>query len=134
MRLFLYTAVFFLLASCATRQPVLYPNNHLQEVGSIQAERDIEECRQYADRLIRTGSTRDVAESTVLGGASGAAIGAAGGAVVGSAGSGAGIGGGSGAMAGLLRGLFRASEPSPLYKAYVDRCLQEKGYQPIGWQ
>ena len=26
------------------------------------------------------------------------------------------------------------SEPNPTYKAFVDRCLREQGYEPIGWQ
>ena len=25
------------------------------------------------------------------------------------------------------------SNPSPVYKRFVDRCLREKGYDPIGW-
>jgi len=35
---------------------------------------------------------------------------------------------------GRLRGLFKAREPSPVYKNFVDRCLRERGYEPIGWK
>ncbi|MBP1731211.1 MAG: putative exported protein [Deltaproteobacteria bacterium] len=40
-------------------------------------------------------------------------------------------GGGAG---GLFYGILRGSEPSPLYRGVVDRCLREKGYDPVGWQ
>ncbi len=29
---------------------------------------------------------------------------------------------------------FRASRPSLTYKTFVNRCLREKGYDPIGWE
>jgi hypothetical protein len=54
--------------------------------------------------------------------------------VVGELGRGAGVGAATGATAGLIRGLFKASQPSPVYKSFVERCLQEKGYEPIGWK
>jgi hypothetical protein len=56
------------------------------------------------------------------------------GAVTGSFGRGVGIGAAGGAAAGLVTGAMKASQPSPLYKAFVNRCLSEKGYDPIGWQ
>jgi hypothetical protein len=36
----------------------------------------------------------------------------------------------------LLMGLFSAgtSQPSHAYVNYVNRCLQEKGYEVIGWE
>ena len=47
------------------------------------------------------------------------------------------IGAASGAVWGLLMGLFRESGPSQPNQAYtnfVNRCLQEKGYEVTGWQ
>jgi len=29
--------------------------------------------------------------------------------------------------------VIKASEPSPLYKSFVNRCLSTKGYEVIGW-
>ena len=29
---------------------------------------------------------------------------------------------------------FDASEPTQIYKRFVDQCLRDKGYQPIGWR
>jgi hypothetical protein len=126
-----------LLAACAAPRPVLYPNEHLRAVGSQAAERDIAECRRLAEAAGATaaGARGDAAAGgAVTGGAVGGAAGAAGGAVVGAAGRGAAVGAASGATAGLLRGLFRSSGPSPAYRNVVDRCLAERGYEPMGWE
>ena len=40
----------------------------------------------------------------------------------------------AGAIGGLFRGLFRSREPDPVFRNYVDQCLRERGYQPIGWR
>ena len=127
-----------LLTGCAQPRPVLYPNAQLAAVGREQADRDIAECRQLAETAgarPAAGAGEAAARSTVGGAAIGGASGAAGGAVVGSAGSGAAIGAASGAAAGLLRGLFGGSGgPSPAYRQFVDRCLAERGYEPVGWE
>jgi len=44
------------------------------------------------------------------------------------------VGAASGATAGFLRGLFRRSPPSNAYKQLVQRCLKERGYDPVGWE
>ena len=48
------------------------------------------------------------------------------------------IGAASGAVWGLLTGLFYAivgpPESNQAYTNYVNRCLQEKGYEVTGWQ
>ena len=79
-----------------------------------------------------------MATGTVVGGGIGAASDAVGGAIVGAAGSGSMIGAASGAVWGLLTGLFYAIagplEPSQAYRKFVDRCLQEQGYEVSGWQ
>jgi len=122
------------LSGCAASAPVLYPNAHLTRVGRPQSERDIAECKQLADQHVASGGAGTVAGSTAVGGGAGAAVGAAGGAVRGAAGTGAAVGAASGATAGFLRGLFKASEPSPVYKNFVNHCLRERGYEPVGWQ
>jgi hypothetical protein len=133
-------AVFLLvivcLASCAPK-PILYPNQHYHDVGQETAERDIEDCSQMAKDAGATpsrGKTGQVAGSTAGGGAVGSAAGAVGGAVVGHPGRGAMVGAASGATAGFLRGLFRRSPPSQAYKQFVQRCLKERGYDPVGWE
>jgi 6-phosphogluconate dehydrogenase (decarboxylating) len=48
------------------------------------------------------------------------------------------IGAASGAVWGLLSGLFfmatGPSQPTQAYTNFVNRCLQEKGYEVTGWQ
>jgi hypothetical protein len=109
----------------------------LQAIGPEMARQDIAECQSLAEAAGSSPSQSkggEAARNTIGGGALGAATGAAGGAVVGSAGSGSAIGAASGAAAGLLRGLFSRSEPNQVYIAFVNRCLQERGYEVVGWQ
>jgi len=129
-----------LLTACSTAQPILYPNAHMQSVGKETAAQDIEACRQLAETAGAeqgSGKTGRVATSTAVGAGAGAAAGAVGGAISGSVGRGSMIGAASGAVWGLLMGLFRASgssQPNQAYTNFVNRCLQEKGYEVTGWQ
>lgn len=124
-----------LLAGCADKRPVLYPNARLKQVGADAAQRDVDECL----RLAREGGADDdrgaeVAKSTAGGAAVGGAVGAATGAVLGNLGRGAAAGAAGGAAGGLVHGAFNSSNPDPVFKGWVDRCLREKGYEPIGWK
>lgn len=131
-----------LLSACSSARPVLYPNARLESVGQDGAERDIEACRQLAESAGAEegggGKGRRVAASTAVGAGVGAASGAVGGAISGAAGHGSMIGAASGAVWGLLTGLFHAaagpSQPNQAYTNFVNRCLQEKGYEVTGWQ
>ena len=140
---FLAAAIFSLiLIACAAQRPILYPNQHLQRVGISAADRDVDECMQRAEEYGSAGAGTTALEQAGVGGgtraAIGAAAGAAGGAVVGRAGTGAAVGaaggGAAGVTRGLIHGLTRKQSPSPVYKTFVNRCLREKNYDPIGWQ
>ncbi|HTZ39723.1 MAG TPA: cell envelope biogenesis protein OmpA [Syntrophales bacterium] len=121
------------LIGCA-QKPVLYPNNRLKTAGDAQAQRDIDECMQTAEAYVKKNQESKVAEGAVKGGAIGAATGAAVGAVTGNFGRGLASGAAGGAAGGATYGLFKAAEPSPVYKSFVNKCLQDKGYEPVGWQ
>ena len=129
-----------LLVACSTAQPILYPNAHMQSVGKETAAQDIEACRKLAESAGAEGGTGKagrVATNTAVGGGVGAAAGAVGGAISGSPGTGAMIGAATGAVWGFLMGLFResgSSQPNQAYTNFVNRCLQEKGYEVTGWQ
>lgn len=130
-----------LLTACSTAHPILYPNAHLQSVGKEIAEKDIEACRQLAESAGAeedSGKAGRVATGTAVGAGAGAAAGAVGGAISGSVGQGSMIGAASGAVWGLLTGLYHAiagpSQPNQAYTNFVNRCLQEKGYEVSGWQ
>jgi outer membrane lipoprotein SlyB len=123
------------VAGCASKRPVLYPDAHYEAVGREVAEVDVEECMRLAEEQVgREKAGSKVAKDTTVGGGSGAAIGAAGGAVRGRAGRGAATGAAMGATAGLLRGIFRSRDPDPIFKNYVQTCLGERGYKTIGWR
>lgn len=131
------------IAGCTAARPVLYPNEHYTSVGEAAAQRDIEECMMRAREFAKGGSqaeakARNAAKSAGYGAVTGAAVGAVGGAISGGAGEGAAVGAATGATAGLLHslfgGFFGREGPDPVEGSYVDRCLREKGYDPIGWK
>jgi hypothetical protein len=131
--------VLLILGGCSGPAPVLYPNAHLKSVGADAAEGDIDICREMAEAAgAKQGSGRagEVATDTAVGAGVGAASGAVGGAISGAAGQGSLIGLASGAVWGLLTGLFRSgsSHPSQAYVNFVNRCLEERGYEVAGWQ
>jgi hypothetical protein len=140
-----YLAVIPVLGSagCSAARPVLYPNEHYTRVGDAAAQRDIDECMIRAQEFAKGGSqaeakARDAAKSAGYGAVSGAAVGAVGGAIGGNVGEGAAVGAATGATAGLVHsvfgGFFGPSGPDPVVGSFVDRCLREKGYDPIGWK
>lgn len=130
------TALLF-LSACAGPKPILYPNEHLQAVGQETAKDDIAECREMAEAggaKEGESKTGQVAGRTAAGAGVGAASGAVGGAISGAAGAGSLIGAASGATIGLLTGIFSRPNPGQGYINFVNRCLSEKGYEPVGWE
>lgn len=130
-------------AGCATQRPVLYPNEQFKRVGSSVAERDTGDCIHQAEVYVasdgRTGrAVQGAATEAATSASIGAAAGAAGGAVVGHGVTGAGVGAAGGAAASaarsLIHGLTGKQNPSPVFKNFVNHCLRDKGYDPIGWQ
>ena len=133
---FLIVVLVLLFAGCAAQKPgpVLYPNSHLKKVGEPQAQKDISDCSQQADQFVKANPGAKVVNGVIVGGVGGAVVGGAVGAVTGHIGRGAAIGGVAGATTGLVGGLYQSSKPSPVYKAFVNKCLKDRGYEPIGWE
>jgi outer membrane lipoprotein SlyB len=139
---FLLLAGALVVAGCAARRPVLYPNEQFNKVGDAAAQRDIDDCMQRADQYVKSGGqsaqvAKQIGGRAAVAGGVGAASGAVGGAIAGNPGEGAAIGAASGATAGVLSGLFdswSSKEVDPVYANFVDRCLRERGYEPIGWK
>ncbi len=136
MKLLPFVIALLLVAGCAGKSqgPVLYPNQHLKAVGEERAQADIADCSRLAEAYVKANPNAKVVKGVIVGGAGGAAVGAAVGAVTGGLGRGALVGGVAGATAGLVRGAYKSSKPTPVYKAFVNRCLTERGYEPIGWE
>lgn len=122
-----------LVSGCAHQKPRLYPNAAAQTRGPAVIDRDIESCENLAEAhgvdYSDGGIARRTAEGGVVGGASGAAVGA----VVGNVGRGAAVGAAYGVTSGFFRGLFAGERPHPTYQKFVNRCLRDKGYDPVGW-
>jgi len=139
----LLVSIVLVVAGCSARRPVLYPNDQYNKVGDATAQRDIDDCLSRAEQYVKSGgqtgqqTARQVGGRTAVGAGVGAATGAVGGAIAGNPGEGAAIGAASGATAGLLSGLFdswSSKEVDPVYANFVDRCLRDRGYDPIGWK
>ncbi len=123
------------LSACAAKQPVLYPNAHYKDVGEAQAQQDIAECRQLADNAGVDRSTgKDIAQTAASDAAIGAAAGAGAGVVRGDVGERAATGAAAGAAVGATRATLRSGDPDPIYKRFVEKCLRDRGYEPIGWR
>jgi hypothetical protein len=107
----------------------------LEKVGKSVAEADIDACIQLAnDYGAKEDSGTKVAKDTGVGAAVGGAAGAAVGAVTGNLGRGAAVGAAGGGAAAMTRSALKSGEPDPVFKKFVDQCLRDKGYQPIGWR
>jgi hypothetical protein len=125
-----------LTAGCGAKRPVLYPNAHLERVGSETARADIDACMQMAEAHV---SASGKGGRVLKDGAKGAAIGAAAGAAVsavlgGNVGRSAAAGAAGGGAAGATRSALNSDDPDPVFRGFVDRCLREKGYDVVGWK
>lgn len=119
------------LAGCAHQKPVLYSANGQHTAGDQAVDACIARARS-AGLSYKRGS--NVGRNAVENGAVGGAGGAVAGAIYGNAARGAAAGAAGGVAAGLVRGLFHHDgKPSPAYRNYVNRCLRDQGYDPVGW-
>jgi len=125
-----------ILTACSAKQPIFYPNDHLQAVGKTQARTDVDRCMAEAKEYgVKNDASKTVGGKAVRGATLGAAISAVVSAILGgNVGRAAGAGAAGGAAAGAVNGAFDADEPNAVFKNYVDRCLREMGYEVIGWQ
>ena len=132
----IYSAMVFCCLSCATtKRPILASNEHLQEMPPEGVQRDIDDClRQAAEAGPGAARAKQIAGQTAGGATMGAAGGAVAGAISGGPGIGAAAGAAGGAAAGLFHGLFWSRDLDAGQRHYVEDCLRQKGYNPIGWQ
>jgi len=134
-RYYIPAVLVVVLLSCAQQRPVLYPNVHLKQVGKTAAEADIDACIQLAvDYGAKEDGGAKIAKDTGTGAAIGGAAGAAVGAVTGNLGRGAAAGAAGGGAAAMTRSAINSGKPDPVFKNFVDQCLRDKGYQPVGWR
>ncbi len=125
---------FLLISACSTQHPVLYPNGHYNRVGKMAAEEDINYCIELATSSgAMPDKSKEVLTRTAEGSLIGGVIGAATGAIYGRAGKGAATGAAGGGAFGMTRALIHSGKPNQVFKRFVNKCLRDKGYEPIGW-
>jgi outer membrane lipoprotein SlyB len=96
--------IVILIAGCATQRPVLYPNEHTRRVGKVAADQDIDDCMKRAKE---PGAAPILEPATV---------------------------GPPDSQGAKISELFEKFELSPGQKVFVNQCLREKGYDPVGWK
>lgn len=135
-RFLLLLTLSFLIAACpaCAKKPALYPNDHYKKVGKPKASEDIQYCLDLADQSVGKESRGKTAVKTgAKGGLIGGAIGLGIGIITGSPGTSALAGAAGGAAGGAASGAVQDNADS-VYRNFVNRCLREKGYEPIGWR
>ncbi len=124
-----------LLSACASNQPVLYTSPAGADPNAGAAA--VAECSRLAEQAGASnygGQVGQTATDTARNAAAGAAAGAVGGAIAGNVAQGAGIGAAGAAAATLVQRIFAPPAPNSAYRAYVERCLRDKGYETVGWK
>lgn len=125
-----------LVTACASSQPILYPNEQAKEVGNEQVLKDINECKQLAkDSGAKSNGAGEVAKGTAGSATEGAVTGAATGAVSGGdPATSAAIYAVNRGISSLFSGMRNSNKPDAAYRQIVERCLVDKGYEPVGWK
>lgn len=96
--------IVILIAGCVSQRPVLYPNEHTRRVGKLAADQDIDNCIQRAKE--------PGAASVVEPASAGAPV----------------------SQGAAISELFDKFELSSGQKVFVNKCLRDKGYDPVGWK
>ena len=136
MKIISLLTLLFLITSCSsTTTPAFYPNDHLNKVGNVQAEVDSKYCQALAEQYVKQPNRySSSAKEGVFGGALGATTGAIAGAITqGNVGRSLGAGAAVGAIWSIVNDIRRTDNKSPSYQRFVERCLQQKGYELVGW-
>ena len=137
LNIFLLLTFALILSSCSSKnQPAFYPNAHFQSVGKEQANKDREQCMDLSKEYVKEkGRYDEMAKNSALGGVAGSVGGAVSGAIYrGNVGRSTAAGAAVGAILGIIRDLStNNNQPNASSKAFVEKCLTQKGYQLVGW-
>lgn len=117
----LFVVIGALCAATCSSGPIV----DMKGVDQERYERDLAECRQYADQV---DVARSAGGGALLGAAGGAAVGAVVGAITGSPGTGAAVGGGAGGTSGLFAGGASGANKK---ERVVRNCLRGRGYSVL---
>ena len=121
-------------AGMAKPTPDLMPSEKLRATPTAQVQSDINECLGYADMYVRRPHDGKMVFLRSFGSAvAGTAAGAIGGTIYGNPGRATAVGAATGGLLGMLSGLADTTRNDPYYERFVERCLQNKGYEVVGW-
>ena len=129
-------AVLFISACAASSQPVLYPNDRLQQVGQVQADVDKQNCMALADNYVKEPNKYlEMGKTGAIGAGVGAGAGAIAGVITkGAVGRATAAGAAVGSIVGIATEARKQTGRTPSYERFVEHCLQKKGYEVTGWQ
>ncbi len=136
MKKMLLVCLILSLVSCAEKRPRFYPNAKYTAGGDYAAQAAADECMRQADIYVQeAGMAEEALKRGARGAGGGAAGGAVGGAIMkGKVGRATAAGAAIGGLVGIASGIAETSDHSQDYRNFVERCLQKKGYETIGWQ
>ena len=119
---------------CTPKRPQMFPNSKYNSTNPARLQSDVDYCMSLADEYVQEPNRyTEALKKGAVGGVVGAGAGAVAGSIYGNAGRGTGAGAAVGAIVGVLQSLYETSDTSPTYQRFVEHCLQNKGYEIVGW-
>ena len=136
---FILLLTIFSLTSCFSYKPILFQNETYQLNGKEAADKEIDRCSKEASEYLKQFKARRAAKeagrNAVIGGVIGTASGAIFGRNMKSTLIGTAIGAGVGAAMGALSVAGEDKvKPDQMKQRYVANCLNQKGYEVLGWE
>jgi hypothetical protein len=132
--LFLFTILLFILSGCASPKPHIHPNEHYEDVGKEQADKDVKKTVNEADDMGLNSKWKKHTVKTAVAAAAGGGVGAAVGAISGSLMVGSITGAAVALIGGVAAWIIDSMEPTEEYKYYVKDKLEKQGYKVTGWE
>jgi len=131
---FLLVLAALVCSGCATPRVVLYPDQHLKSQPKEVVQKDIDDCQALAKEYVKAHKGQIVARHIGAGAFFGAFLGVIAGAFTGDYARAVTEGVAMGAATGLAQGALDANGPDAVQRRYVEYCLMEKDYKPMGWK
>lgn len=128
----------FVFSGCATQQPVVYQKSASAAAQQQRIDKDIQACRQIAEGAVGLNARR--AESASQSAARTGAIGFAATAAAGIVSTSKDVwqraraGAAAGATGAVVKTVLEWNDADEVHREYVERCMQERGHDVLGWR
>ena len=140
MKHFIYIISLSILAGCSSYsyRPILYNNAKYNKLGNDVAEKHVDACIAKADKFLAGPKARALTQRLKRQATAGAILGGLIGVVSEGNLGGAAVGAGAGAAIGSADALVNEAAkdkltPDQLKNRYITRCLNDEGFEIIGW-